>query len=90
MDTLKVGTAWIEIEVTSEVDVVMTFKGYAPVLQVRLIQSGLVKQLYISARSISVPLERFRETNSNRFQGLRLRLRKDGEEATAKYIVEAL
>ncbi len=90
MDTLKVGTAWIDIEVISEVDVVMTFKGYAPVLPVRVVQSGLVKQLYISSRSISVPLDRFREANGNRFQGLKLRLRKDGEEATSKYIVEAL
>ena len=88
MDTLKVGTAWIEVEVVSEVDVVMSYKGYAPVLLVRIIQSGIVKQLYISAKSIALPLEQFRAANDNRFQGLRLRLRKDGAEMTAKYVVE--
>ena len=88
MDTLKVGTAWVEVEVVSEVDVVMSYRGYAPVLLVRIIQSGVVKQLYISAKSIALPLEQFRAANDNRFQGLRLRLRKEGAETTAKYVVE--
>lgn len=90
MDTLKVGTAWIDVEVIAEVDVVMTYKGYAPVIPVRVIQSGLIKQLYVSARSISLPLDRLREANGNRFAGLRFRVRKDGEESTSKYIIETV
>ena len=38
LPALKVGIGWIELEIISEPDVVLTFKGYAPILQVRKIR----------------------------------------------------
>ena len=39
--SLKVGTGWIELEIVSEPDVVLTFKGYAPILRVQNSRTGL-------------------------------------------------
>ena len=48
---LKVGTGWIELEIISEPDVVLTFKGYAPILQVK----KLAMTLSISSTYQHVP-----------------------------------
>jgi hypothetical protein len=88
--SLKVGTAWTELEVASEPDVVLTFRGYAPVLEVRVVQSGLIKHLYISAKSLSVELENLRRQNKGAFKGLRFRLRKESADQTAPYVLESI
>ena len=50
--SLKVSTGWIELEIISEADVVLTYRGYAPILQVRKISNDLEYIFYISAASL--------------------------------------
>ena len=90
LSSLKAGTGWIEVEAVAEADVVLTFRGYAPVLQVKVIKSGLVKQLYIGAKTLATVLEEMRKRNKNKFRGIRFRFRKESEEKMSSYIVEEL
>jgi hypothetical protein len=83
---LKVGVKPVEVEVVSEPYVVMSFRGYAPVMDV---QGPDGKQiLFISSKSISEGLEPLRQANGGKFIGLKLRLRKETEDRMAPYIVE--
>ncbi len=90
LTSLKAGTGWIEVEVVAEADVILTFRGYAPVLQVKVIKSGLVKHLYIGAKSLAAALEEMRRKNKNKFLGLRFRFKKESEETMSPYIVEKI
>jgi hypothetical protein len=87
MQPLKLGTGWIRVTVTSEVEVVLTFRGYAPVLHVRQAQNNLEYILYVSAKSLAEPLERLRQENGGKFTGLDLELRKASSERFAPYEV---
>lgn len=88
--SLKAGTGWIEVEAVAEADVALTFRGYAPVLQVKVIKSGLVKHLYIGAKSLATALEEMRKGNRNKFIGVRFRFKKESEEKMSQYIVEKI
>jgi hypothetical protein len=85
--SLPVGTGWIPLEATDEPTVVLTFKGYAPVLPVKNRRNGLVYILYISAKSLAEPLEKFRASNGGLFKGLTFEIRKESEDRFAKYEV---
>jgi hypothetical protein len=82
---LEIRTGWVELTVTCEPFVVMTFKGYAPAVHVRVIQTGLDYLLYISAKSLAEGLEPMRKNNGGRFSGLRFQVRKASEDKFAKY-----
>ncbi len=88
LDTLKVNTGWIGIEIVSEPDVLLTFKGYAPVLKVKVEKSGLIKNMYISAKSMAQNLDPLRQENKGKFVGLHLRIRKESEDKFSSYNVE--
>lgn len=88
--SLKVSTGWIELEIISEPDVVLSFKGYAPILRVRKIRTGVEFVLYISAKSLAVPLEELRENNGGGFMGIKFRIRKESMMQMAKYEIEVL
>lgn len=88
--SLKVSTGWIDLEIVSEPDVVLTFKGYAPILRVKKIRTGVEFTLYISAKSLGVPLEDLRLNNEGKFSGIKLRIRKESMDPMAKYEIEAL
>ena len=88
--SLKVGTGWIELEIVSEPDVILTFRGYAPILRVRNSRTSLEYSLYISARSLAEPLEALRNSNSGNFKGIRFRIRKESMEPMAKYEIEVI
>ena len=88
--SLKVGTGWIELEIVSEPDVVLTFRGYAPILRISKTRTGIEYLLYISAKSIAEPLEVLRKRNSGIFKGIRLRIRKESMEQLSKYEVEVM
>jgi len=90
ISALKASTGWIEVETVTEAEVVLTFKGYAPVLQVRVLKSGLVKYLYISPKSLATVLEEMRRSNGNKFVGLKFRFRKESEDKASQYIVEKI
>ncbi len=44
--------------------------------------------LFISSKSISLGLEPLVQANGGRFQGLRVRLRKESDDRMAPYVVE--
>ena len=85
---LKVGTEWIELEIISDADVILTTFGYTPFLQVQEIRTGTEYQLYISAKSLAEPLEKLRKDNSNTFEGIQLRIRKENADRKARYEVD--
>ena len=87
---LRVGTGWIELEVISQPDVYLTFKGYVPFVYVRNVRTGLEYGLYISAKSVSEPLEELRKNNNRRFEGIRMRIRKESMDRMSKYELEEL
>ena len=83
---LKVGTDWADAEILTEPYVVMTMRGYAPVVDVK---SGTDKLLlYISAKSLSLALEPLVQANGGKFTGLKLRLKKESDDKMAGYVVE--
>ena len=88
--TLKVGIGWIELEIISEPDVVLTFRGYAPILRVRKISNNLEYMLYISAKSLGEPLEMLRKNNAGIFKGIQFRIRKESMDQMAKFEIEAI
>jgi hypothetical protein len=83
---LKVGVEWIPVEIVSEPFVVMSIRGYAPVVDVKAPAGDFI--LYISAKSLSEGLEPFVQQNDGKFKGLKLRLRKETEDKMAPYVVE--
>ena len=84
--TLKVGVDWVPLEVVSEPYVVMTVRGYAPVVDVKGPQGDFI--LYISSKSISDGFEPLVEAGGGKFSGLKLRVKKESEDKMARYIVE--
>ena len=88
--SLKLTTGWVPIEVISEPSVILTFKGYAPVIKVTAIRTGLRYLLYISAKSLATGLEELRKQNAGKFSGLRFEIRKDGLERTSRYELRSI
>jgi hypothetical protein len=87
LPVLKLSTGWVAIEIVAEPTVQLTFKGYAPIIQVKALKTGLEYSMYISAKTLSEPLEGLRTANGGVFTGLRFEVRKAGMEKTAKYEV---
>jgi hypothetical protein len=85
---LKVGTGWIGLAVTGEATVIQTFRGYAPVLPVKVIATGLDYILYISAKSLAEKLEPLREGNGGQFGGLTFSIRKAADEQFSPYEIK--
>jgi hypothetical protein len=90
LPALKVGTGWIEVEIISEPNVILTFKGYAPILRVRKLSNDLEYTLYISAKSLSEPLEELRKNNLGIFKGIQLRIRKESMNPMSKFETEVI
>ncbi len=88
--SLKVSTGWIELEIISEPDVVLTYKGYAPILRVRKLRTNVEFMIYISARSLAEPLDKLRGNNAYLFKGIKFQVRKESNAPMAKYEVEEL
>ena len=85
---LKASTEWIELEIISDADVILTTFGYAPFLRVREIRTNTEYRLYISAKSLAEPLEDIRKDNDNRFEGIQFRIRKESTDQKARYEVD--
>jgi hypothetical protein len=83
---LKVGVDWIPVEIVSEPFVVMTVRGYAPVVDVKTAQGDFI--LYISSKSISDGLESLVRQTSGVFKGLKIKVKKESEDKMARYMVE--
>jgi len=87
LKSLKLGTGWTQLTVLGEPDVVLTFRGYAPVLPVQQKQNDLEYFLYISAKSLGESLEELREANNGKFTGLEIEIRKISTDRFATYEV---
>ena len=83
---LKVGVDWVTVEIVSEPYVVMSIRGYAPVVDVQTPEGVLI--LFISSKSISVGMDPLVQANGSKFKGLKLRLRKETDDRMAPYVVE--
>jgi hypothetical protein len=83
---LKVGTEWISVEVLSEPYVVMTIRGFAPVVDVKT--PGGEFLVYISSKSMSDGLVPLIEAQGGKFAGIKFRVKKESEDKMARYIVE--
>ena len=84
---LKVSTEWLELEIISEVDVVLTTFGYAPFLQVKEMTTDSEYGFYISAKSLADSLEKLRKDNNGIFEGIQFRVRKENIDRKARYEV---
>ena len=82
---LRVTTRWSTIEVMSEPRVLLAYRGYTPLLIVKVDEKKILRSLYISAKSIAETLEEMRLDNDGLFKGLRFKIRKTGSEKTALY-----
>ena len=87
LPVLRVSTDPVRIRIETEADVIMTFRGYAPVVTVTILETGEKNMLYISARSLSQELEKRRERNDGRFTGLELTISKESDARTAQYVI---
>ena len=86
----RVNPSWREIEIISEVYVILNAFGYIPAVNVIVKGKKLAQFMYINPKSLATPLEQMRLKNNNIFTGIKLRIRKESEEKTAKYELEAL
>jgi hypothetical protein len=83
---LKVGVEWVPVEILSEPYVVMTIRGFAPVVDVKTATGDFI--LYISSKSMSDGLMPLQEAAGGKFKGLKFRVKKESEDKMARYIVE--
>ena len=82
------GTAWNELEILSEVKVLETVRGYAPVVVVG--HDGVKELMFVGASSLCRPIETLRKANQGKLTGLKVRIRKAAEHRTAPYECELL
>lgn len=82
---LKVGVEWIPVEVLSEPYVVMTIRGFAPVVDVKTPGGEFI---LISSKSMSDGLVPLLEPADGKFKGLKFRVKKESEDKMARYVVE--
>ncbi len=86
LENLKVGVDWIDIEVVSEPFVIMTMRGYAPVVEVQA--GGARRRLFIGAKTLGEELEPAVQKQGGKFTGLKFRVKKENADKMAPYVVE--
>jgi len=86
---MRIGTGWQELEILSDPFVIFTRRGYAPVIEVKVLRSGLPQVLFVSAVSLSEQLEKIKEERGS-LVGARVRIRKQDASQFAPYEVELM
>lgn len=86
---LRVDTSGTRVEVLSDPYVLFNGRRYAPVIDVRVLPDGAEGFLYVSAESLSTPLERIR-TLRGQLEGAKLLIAKESTEREARYAVDLL
>ena len=76
------------MKILTEPYVILTSRGYAPVVDVAINGEADSKVMFISSVSMSQALEDFRLRNGNRFSGIHIKVRKESTDKFAKYIIE--
>ncbi len=85
-ENLKVSTDWLDVEVVSEPYVIMTMRGYAPVVDVQT--GGAKRRLFIAAKTLGEELEPEVIRQDGKFTGLKFRVKKETADKMAPYVVE--
>ncbi|MFC1809600.1 hypothetical protein ACFL3D_05735 [Candidatus Omnitrophota bacterium] len=87
MEYLMISTDAVVVSIVSEPRVVMTYRGYAPVVEVQIEGEDAPKLMYINSKSISTTLESLKNENQGKFSGIKIRIRKESNDKFAKYII---
>ena len=87
---LRVGTDWVPLRIVSEPSVVVTARGYIPVVYVQHLQTGEAFELRATAVSIADGLEPLRLENDGSLVDVEVRIRRTSTEQTAPYEVETV
>ena len=85
---VRFGVEDVVVEIVSEPFVVNTFRGYAPVVNVKVEGEEGTKSMYISAKSLADSLTPMVDENGGKFTGLKLKIKKESADNRAPYIVE--
>lgn len=85
---LKIGREPIKLLATSEPYVLFSKMGYSPIINVMSVKDKREYFIYISAKSIAIPLEQKRTENNNIFTGLEFWIYRDGDKKISPYVVE--
>ncbi len=78
----------VVVEIVSEPFVVNTFRGFAPVVDVKVGEKEGIKSMYISAKSLADSLTPMMDENGGKFTGLKLKIKKESPDNRAPYVVE--
>jgi len=85
---MRFGVEEVALEIVSEPFVVNTFRGFAPVVNVKVEGEEGTKSMYISAKSLADALTPMVEENGGKFTGLKLKIKKESVDNRAPYVVE--
>jgi len=85
---IRFGVDEVVVEIVSEPFVVNTYRGFAPVVDVKVEGEEGIKSMYISAKSLADSLTPAVDENGSKFTGLKLKIRKESADSRAPYIVE--
>ena len=85
---IRFGVEEVGLEIVSEPFVVNTFRGFAPVVDVKVEGEEGTKSMYISAKSLADSLTPLVEENGGKFTGLKLKIKKESADNRAPYVVE--
>lgn len=88
-DAIKVTVDKVVLDVTSDPYVVYTFRGFAPVVNIRT-DGGEDRTLYLSSKSLSEQLHNLLLKNNEEWIGMKVRVWKDSEDRFARYMVEEI
>jgi len=86
--SISFSTDPIKVKIISEPYVILTQRGYAPVVDIEAEEKPEASMMYISASSLSQALEGFRSENDMKFSGISIKIRKESSDRFAKYVVE--
>ena len=85
---IRFGVDEVVVEIVSEPFVVNTFRGFAPVVEVKEEGEEEIKSMYISAKSLADSLTPMVDENGSKFTGLKLKIKRESTDNRAPYIVE--
>lgn len=89
-EQLRVGEGQIPLRIMSEPYVVLTFRGYAPVVDVLHLRQKVNYTMYIQAKTLAEKLEEMRKKNNGRFASLEFLISKASSDRFSAYVVEPL
>ena len=87
-DKFKPGTKPVAVEIVSEPYIIVTRRGYAPMITIRVNNTMVEQALLIGSVSITNALEELRAKNNGSLKGLKFEISKESADQMAKYIVK--